>query len=140
MWFRPERSATGTSVNTKMSHHPINIPLLEFRGNEVSSSSLILDPESRIPKADPQTLKPEFRLNYSVRQVHSNGKYGLRIFDVYQPYKLSTFQAPNTLHPEPVQFHFVSPTRRWCTGIILPQFFDLFSHTLHAIGFVGQRD
>ena len=35
MWFRPERSVTGTSVNTKMAHHPINIPLLEFRGNEV---------------------------------------------------------------------------------------------------------
>jgi hypothetical protein len=58
MWFRPERSATGTSVNTLMAQHPINIPLLEFRGNE----------------------------------VHSNGKYGLRIFDIYQPTERSVFR------------------------------------------------
>ena len=51
IWLRPEISATGTSANTPMDVHPINIPVLEFRGNE----------------------------------AHSNGKYGLRIFDVYLP-------------------------------------------------------
>ena len=50
IWFRPEISATGTSVNTP-DVHPINIPVLEFRGNE----------------------------------AHSNGKYGLRIFDIFEP-------------------------------------------------------
>jgi hypothetical protein len=50
LWVRPEISATGTSVNTP-GVHPINIPVLEFRGN----------------------------------QAHSNGKYGLRIFDIYEP-------------------------------------------------------
>jgi len=50
LWVRPEISATGTSVNTP-DVHPVNIPVLEFRGN----------------------------------QAHSNGKYGLRIFDEYLP-------------------------------------------------------
>jgi len=50
MWFRPEMAATGTSFNTP-DVHPINIPVLEFRGN----------------------------------QAHSNGKYGLRVFDLYKP-------------------------------------------------------
>jgi hypothetical protein len=50
LWVRPEISATGTSVNTP-DVHPVNIPVLEFRGN----------------------------------QAHSNGKYGLRIFDEYFP-------------------------------------------------------
>ena len=50
LWFRPEISATGTSVNTP-DVHPINIPILEFRGNV----------------------------------GHSNGKYGLRVFDIYKP-------------------------------------------------------
>ena len=50
IWFRPEMSATGTSVNTP-DVHPINIPMIDFRGNE----------------------------------AHSNGKYGLRIFDEYFP-------------------------------------------------------
>jgi hypothetical protein len=51
IWFRPEISATGTSVNTPLEVHPINIPTIDFRGNE----------------------------------AHSNGKYGLRIFDIYKP-------------------------------------------------------
>ena len=54
LWIRPEISATGTSVNTP-DVHPINIPILEFRGN----------------------------------QAHSNGKYGLRIFDVFLPNQAS---------------------------------------------------
>ena len=57
IWFRPEISATGTSVNT-LDVHPINIPILEFRGNE----------------------------------AHSNGKYGLRVFDVYMP------NQPSVIH------------------------------------------
>jgi len=57
-WIRPEISATGTSVNTPMELHPINIPVLEFRGNV----------------------------------AHSNGKYGLRIFDVYIPKTQSVFR------------------------------------------------
>ena len=57
MWFRPEISATGTSLNTPMEVHPINIPVLEFDGNV----------------------------------AHSNGKYGLRIFDVYLPNEASVF-------------------------------------------------
>lgn len=51
MWFRPERSATGTSENTPMDVSPNNIPMLEWEGNE----------------------------------CHSNGKYGLRMFDIYTP-------------------------------------------------------
>jgi hypothetical protein len=50
LWIRPEISATGTSVNTP-DVHPINIPILKFRGN----------------------------------QAHSNGKYGLRVFDEFLP-------------------------------------------------------
>ncbi|KAJ1475672.1 hypothetical protein T484DRAFT_1827474 [Baffinella frigidus] len=57
-WFRPERTVTGTSVNTPMKDHPINIPVLEFRGN----------------------------------QAHSNGKYGLRVFDIFKPNEASVFQ------------------------------------------------
>ena len=37
LWFRPEISATGTSVNTP-DVHPINIPVLEMRGNEAHSN------------------------------------------------------------------------------------------------------
>jgi hypothetical protein len=51
MWFRPERSATGTSENTPMEVGPHSIPMLQWEGNE----------------------------------CHSNGKYGLRMFDVYSP-------------------------------------------------------
>jgi len=58
MWFRPEISATGTSFNTPMAVHPINIPLLEFDGNV----------------------------------VHSNGVYGLRIFDRFDPNEASVFR------------------------------------------------
>jgi len=57
IWFRPEMSATGTSVNTP-DVHPINIPVIDFRGNE----------------------------------AHSNGKYGLRIFDIYKPNEPSVIQ------------------------------------------------
>ena len=57
IWFRPEISATGTSVNTP-DVHPIHIPILEFRGNV----------------------------------GHSNGKYGLRIFDIYKPIAPSVIQ------------------------------------------------
>ena len=53
----PQISATGTSVNTP-DVHPINIPILEFRGN----------------------------------QAHSNGKYGLRVFDEFLP------NAPSVIH------------------------------------------
>ena len=31
IWLRPEISATGTSANTPMDVHPINIPVLEFK-------------------------------------------------------------------------------------------------------------
>ena len=58
MWLRPEISATGTSINTPMDVHPINIPILEHRGN----------------------------------QMHSNGKYGFRIFDNFFPNKPSVIQ------------------------------------------------
>lgn len=51
IWVRPERSATGGSINTPMPVAPWNIPVLEFRGNV----------------------------------AHSNSKYGLRIFDIFQP-------------------------------------------------------
>lgn len=51
IWLRPEVSVTGTSVNTPVEVHPINIPVLQIEGNV----------------------------------VHSNGKYGLRVFDVYLP-------------------------------------------------------
>jgi len=51
IWLRPEVSVTGTSVNTPMDVHPINIPVLQIQGNE----------------------------------VHSNGKYGMRVFDIYKP-------------------------------------------------------
>lgn len=57
LWFRPEISATGTSVNTP-DVHPINIPVLEFDGNV----------------------------------GHSNGKYGLRVFDIYLPNEPSVFR------------------------------------------------
>lgn len=58
LWFRPERSLTGTSVNTPMDAHPINIPVLEFRDNV----------------------------------AHSNGKYGLRVFDIFLPNEPSVFR------------------------------------------------
>ena len=58
IWFRPEISATGTSVNTPMDVHPINIPVLEFNNNH----------------------------------AHSNGKYGLRIFDIFKPNEPSVFR------------------------------------------------
>jgi hypothetical protein len=58
IWFRPEISATGTSVNTPMEIHPINIPVLEFDGNH----------------------------------AHSNGKYGLRVFDLFMPITPSVFR------------------------------------------------
>ena len=58
IWFRPEISATGTSVNTPMEVYPWNIPILEFDGNH----------------------------------AHSNGKYGLRVFDIYQPNAPSVFR------------------------------------------------
>ena len=33
IWFRPERSTTGTSTGTPMETHPIEIPILKFSGN-----------------------------------------------------------------------------------------------------------
>eukprot|EP00961_Rhodomonas_salina_P299142 3938684-Rhodomonas_salina.3 len=40
LWFRPEISATGTSANTVMEVHPINIPILEFDGNVGHSNGM----------------------------------------------------------------------------------------------------